>query len=142
MQTFVEVAINLPNISDCFHYHLPSALEGFVEPGSLVIVPFGNQRVQGVVLRFIDNPEVAETRPVEAVVDEKPALTSVQMELVRWLAEETLSPLGTCINLMLPPGLSQRTDTLISLNTKHVVDEDRLAPLEKRLVGMLRNTPC
>ena len=138
MQTFVEVAINLPNISDCFHYHLPSALEGSVEPGALVIVPFGNQRVQGVVLRFIDSPEVAETRPVEAVVDEKPALTSVQMELVRWLAEETLSPLGTCINLMLPPGLSQRTDTLISLNTKHVVDEDRLAPLEKRLVGMLR----
>ncbi|MEA3325950.1 MAG: primosomal protein N' [Chloroflexota bacterium] len=138
MQTFVEVAINLPNISDCFHYHLPAALEGSVEPGSLVIVPFGNQRVQGVVFRFIESPEVAETRPVETVVDEKLALTSVQMELVRWLAEETLSPLGTCINLMLPPGLSQRTDTLISLNTTHDVNEDSLAPMEKRLVGLLR----
>ena len=79
MQSFVEVAINLPQISGCFHYHLPEALSDAVLPGSLVIVPFGAQRVQGVVLRFIDTPEVAETRPVEEVVDEKPALTAVQI---------------------------------------------------------------
>jgi len=138
MQTFVEVAINLPQISDCFHYHLPSDLAGSVEPGSLVIVPFGSKRVQGVVLRFIDSPEVAKTRPVELVVDEKPALTSTQMGLVRWLAKETLSPLGTCISLMLPPGLSQRTDTLISLDSTHVIDEGCLTPLGKRLIGLLK----
>jgi primosomal protein N' (replication factor Y) len=64
MKSFVEVAINLPQISDCFHYHLPSDLSSPVEPGSLVIVPFGAQRVQGVVLSFIDTPEVSKTRPV------------------------------------------------------------------------------
>ena len=105
MGPYVEVAINLPQISTNYHYHLPSALAGSVVPGSLVIVPFGNQRVQGVVLRFIQTPDVAETRPVEDLVEEKPALTSAQIELAHWIAEETLSSLGDCLHLMLPPGL-------------------------------------
>ena len=137
MQTFVEVAINLPQISDCFHYHLPADLAGAVEPGSLVIVPFGAQRVQGVVLRFINTPEVSKTRPVEDVVDEKPALTPVQIALAEWLCEATLSPLGACINLMLPTGLSQLTDTMVRLNPEREVDMSSLSPLEKRIVHLL-----
>ena len=139
MQTFVEVAINLPQISDCFHYHLPPELSGAIEPGSLVIVPFGAQRVQGVVLRFIDKPEVPETRPVAEVVDEKPALTAVQIGLAQWLSEKTLSPLGACINLMLPSGLSQLTDTMVRLNPAHEIDDAVLSPLEKRIVHLLES---
>ncbi len=138
MQVYVEVAINLQQISDSYHYHLPTELVGTVVPGSLVIVPFGKQRVQGVVLRFIDTPEVADTRPVEEVVDEKPALTPLQMELAQWMAEETLSPLGACISLMLPPGLSQHTDTLVKLNLNHESDLSGLSPLEKRIVSLLK----
>ncbi|HEY9122194.1 MAG TPA: hypothetical protein VIM80_04280, partial [Brevefilum sp.] len=132
MLTYVEVAINLTQISGCFHYHLPPELEELVSPGSLVIVPFGRQRVQGVVLRFVDTPEVSETKPVEELVDEKPVLTPIQIELARWMAEETLSPLGACINLMLPVGVSRQTDTLIKLNPDREVDKAALSPLEKR----------
>jgi primosomal protein N' (replication factor Y) len=135
---YVEVAINLSQISDSYHYHLPRELVKEVQPGSLVIVPFGRQRVQGVILRHIATPEVPETRPVEALVDEKPVLNAVQLELAHWLAEETLSPLGACIDLMLPPGLSQHSDTLIQLNTQREIDETSLSPLEKRLVHLLQ----
>lgn len=138
MHSYVEVAINLPQISNSYHYHLPADLVDSVQPGSLVIVPFGRQRVQGVVLRFVDVPEVAETRPVEDLVDEKPALTPTQMEAAKWLAEAMLTPLGTCISLMLPPGLSQRTDTLVSLNQERQFDIDALSPLEKRIVNLLK----
>ena len=138
MPAYVEVAINLPQISDTFHYHLPAELTGSVEPGSLVIVPFGRQRVQGVVLRTVDIPEVSQTKPVEELVDEAPALTPAQIELAFWMAEETLAPLGACISQMLPPGLSQRTDTLIRLNREREIDESTLSPLEKRLVHLLQ----
>ena len=137
MPAFVEVAINLPQISETYHYHLPPELEELVLPGSLVIVPFGKQRVQGVVLRTIDTPDVADTRPVEDVLDEKPALTSAQIALAGWMAEETLSPLGACINLMLPPGLSQRTDTLVSLVPDKEFDLKDLSQIEKRIVNLL-----
>ncbi len=138
MQAYVEVAINLPQISDAYHYHLPPELLGSVEPGSLVIVPFGSQRVQGVVLRFVETPEVAETRPVEALVEEKPALTPELMALADWMAHETLSSLGTCIDLMLPPGLSQKTDTLVHLNDEAEIDFSSLSPIEKRIIGLLK----
>ncbi len=138
MASYVEVAINLPQITDTYHYHLPDDLIGSVQPGALVIVPFGKQRVQGVVLRAVDRPEVSKTRPVEALVEERPTLTPAQIELAHWLAEETLAPLGACINLMLPPGLSQRTDTLVRLNTGREIDEGSLSPLEKRIVHLLQ----
>jgi primosomal protein N' (replication factor Y) len=139
MPAYVEVAINLPQISDTFHYHLTAELTGSVAPGSLVIVPFGRQRVQGVVLRTVDIPEVSQTKPVEELVDEAPALTPAQIELAFWMAEETLAPLGACISQMLPPGLSQRTDTLIRLNREREVDESSLSTLEKRLVHLLQD---
>lgn len=138
MASYVEVAINLPQISDSYHYHLPSDLEDAVAPGSLVIVPFGKQRVQGVVVRFVESPEVAQTRPVEELVDDIPALTPAQLELAAWMAEETLSPFGACLDLMLPPGLSQRTDTLVRLNPDRSIDEATLSPLEKRIVHLLQ----
>jgi primosomal protein N' (replication factor Y) len=138
MASYVEVAVNLPQISDTYHYHLPDDLTGPVQPGVLVIVPFGKQRVQGVVLRAVERPEVSKTRPVEALVDEQPALTPAQIELAHWLAEKTLAPLGACINLMLPPGLSQRTDTLVRLNPGREIDEAALSPLEKRIVHLLQ----
>ena len=138
MQSYVDVVINLPQISDTYHYHLPPDLVGVVVPGSLVIVPFGKQRAQGIVLRFIDAPEVAETRPVEDVVDDLPALTPVQIALAQWLADENLAPLGTCISLMLPPGLSQRADLLIRLNSDQQIDLSAYSPLEKRIIGLLQ----
>lgn len=138
MASYVEVAINLPQITDTYHYHLPDDLDGPVQPGTLVILPFGKQRVQGVVLQAVERPEVSKTRPVEALVDERPALTPAQIELAHWLAKETLAPLGACINLMLPPGLSQRTDTLVRLNAGREIDEEALSPIEKRIVHLLQ----
>lgn len=138
MPVFVEVAINLPQVSDTYHYHLSTELVGAVQPGSLVIVPFGAQRVQGVVLRYIDAPEVAETRPVEDLVENLPALTPTQIALAGWLADVTLAPLGTCINLMLPPGLSQRTDILARLISDQEIDLSAYSPLEKRLIRLLQ----
>ncbi len=72
---YAEIAVNIPQVSGLFHYHLPAELARQVVPGCLVTVPFGNRVVQGVVLRLLDRPEVAETRPVEGVLDTQPILT-------------------------------------------------------------------
>ncbi len=138
MKIYVEVAINLPQISETYHYHLPPELIGSVVLGSLVVVPFGKQRAQGVVMGFVDTAGVIKTRPVEDVIDELPALTRSQIELTRWLSESTLAPIGACINLMLPSGLSQRTDTLVKLNENVEIDFNQLSPLEKRIIRLLQ----
>ena len=106
MPQFVEVAVNVPGRTGGFDYHLPAELLDAVQPGCLVIVPFGKQRVQGVVMRLMNSPSVPETRPVEALLDPQPVVTAAQMELAQQLAVDTLTPLSACLDLMLPGGQS------------------------------------
>lgn len=120
MPVYVEVSVNVPQVTNLFHYHLPPELEQRVSPGHLVEVPFGRQRVQGVVLRLVDMPDVAETRPVIELVDPQIVLTDAQLELAQHLTESTLAPLSTCINLMLPPGLTKMSDTLYKLTDNDI----------------------
>ena len=94
---YVEIVVNIPRVAGVFHYHLPDDLIGQIEPGQLVVVPFGQQTMQGIVLRYIDTPEVPETKPVQTVVDADVVLTAQQIELAQHLAASTLSPLAACI---------------------------------------------
>jgi len=139
MTTFVEIAVNVPQVTDVFHYHLSVELEGRVHPGHLVEVPFGSRQVQGVVLRFIERPAVSETRPVTALVDPLAVLTPAQLELAAHLAHNSLSPLAVWIGLMLPSGLSQQVDTLYSLAERpgrRLVKP--LTPIQERLIRLLQ----
>jgi primosomal protein N' (replication factor Y) (superfamily II helicase) len=135
--TYIEVAVNVPQVSGLFHYHVPPELVSQIVPGSLVVAPFGKQHVQGIAVRLVASAEGRETRPIEAVVDPLPVLTSTQLELGRWMAEETLSPLAACYSLMIPPGLNQQSDTLFHLNEAKV-NQEELGSMQLRLVQLLK----
>jgi len=137
---FVRVAVNVPTISGEYDYHLPPELEGRVEVGQLVQVPFGPQMVQAVVLQRIEQAAVAQTKAVVELLDHAPVLTSWQIELARQLAAHTLNPLAAMIELMLPPGLSQQADVLYSLpergkDTEHAVRQ--FPEVQQRLISLL-----
>lgn len=133
---FVEVAVNLPPVRGTFHYHLPNELIDHVTPGHLVTVSFGHRRVQGVVISLSDKSPVAETKPIEILIDPLPVLTTVQLELAHWIAEATLAPLNECLQIMLPTGLSQQADSEYSLvqpeGEGRSTTEDQLIKLIKR----------
>jgi primosomal protein N' (replication factor Y) len=137
MSVYVEVAVNVPRVSGVFHYHLPPELEGKVSPGHIVVVPFGKQSVQGVVLREILEPDVEETRAVIAILDIEITLTPHQLALADHLAESTLAPLAACVGLMMPAGLSQQADThyvLLDVSEDEAYEPDEL---QTRLVAIL-----
>jgi primosomal protein N' (replication factor Y) len=138
MTTYLEIAVNVPNVAGVFHYHLPDEMEGQVQPGHLVVVPFGRQRVQGLVLRQVQHPAVAQTRPVQELVDDQPVLTLPMLKLAEELGRTTLAPLAACVDLMLPPGLSQQSETLYQLRTRPDGDLKGLSPTQKRLVSLLQ----
>jgi primosomal protein N' (replication factor Y) len=137
MKHFVRVSVNVPQVIGVFDYHLPDDLSDNVHPGSLVIVPFGKQTVQGVVIERIVEPSVIETRQVEAVLDKEPVLTPQLMTLAQEMADLTLSTLSTWIDLMLPPGLSQQADTLFTL-CEMPGERDDFPPNQLRLVDLLK----
>lgn len=116
MPTFLEISVNVPQVSGIFHYHLPAELEGRVGPGHLVQVPFGKQAVQGVVLKVVETPAVRDTKPVTALIDPDPVVTPAQIALACRLSDQFLTPLAACMDLMLPPGVAQQADVLYTLN--------------------------
>ncbi len=134
---FVRVAVNIPTITGVFDYAVPAALEGKVGAGMLVIVPFGRQVVQGIVVSEIDVPAVEETREIIELVDNLPAITPAQIALANWISYSTLSPLAACLDAMLPPGVSQHADTCYTLSDPPPERTTPAVGIEKRLVDLL-----
>ncbi len=114
MTTFLEIAVLSPATKSVFHYHLPDGWDR-LDPGCLVVIPFGSQRIQGIVLGEVERPEVAETRAVEEVLDPLPVLTPHQLRLARWMALYYRATLDSCLSAMLPPGLGQHAEGLYEL---------------------------
>jgi primosomal protein N' (replication factor Y) len=141
MPDYVEIAVNVPQVRGVFHYHLPAGLSGQIRPGHLVTAPFGKQQVQGVVLRRVAQPSVAETKPVASLLDPEPVLTAAQLALAEHLAEAQQAPLAAFIELMLPPGLSQQSETVYSLHAEHypraLQDGLELTATQRRLLTLL-----
>jgi primosomal protein N' (replication factor Y) len=100
-----------------FHYHLPPELEDVVLPGHLVWVPFGTRQVQGFVMGYADQSPVP-TKAVARLARKEPVLTSVQIDLARWLAQTYVAPLAEAIKLFLPPGLLTKKDDESSVRAK------------------------
>ena len=123
---FARLAVNLPAVSGMFDYAVPDELAGQVGVGCLVTAPFGNQTVQGVVMELPDAPSVAETRPLESLLDPVPVLTAPQIELAKWMSAHYLQPLAAVVGMMLPAGLSQQADVLYQLADGRPETEDRL----------------
>ncbi|MCC6145997.1 MAG: primosomal protein N' [Anaerolineaceae bacterium] len=134
---YAQVAVNVPGVTGVFDYHLPTELEGRVLPGGLVSVPFGRQTVQGIVVRMVEQPQVLETRPVGELLDPEPVLKEYQIRFAGLLAEETCSTLAVCLQLFLPPGLSQQADTLYQLRETPLENGGPLTPLQSAILAKL-----
>src|ERR1700722_11505180 len=99
MPTFCDVVLPVP-IDRAFTYKLKS--EDDPPVGGRVVVPFRSEKLTGVVTRLHDNAPPVEARPIIAVLDQEPILTSELMELANWIAQYYIAPLGEVLRGMLP----------------------------------------
>ncbi|MFZ5478878.1 MAG: replication restart helicase PriA [Myxococcota bacterium] len=101
---FVRVAVPLP-VHGLFTYEAPAGLR----PGAEVLVPFGPRKVNGWVIEGLAEPDVAEPKPIERVVDEHGAFDADQLRFYRWIADYYLAPLGEVIATATPAGAAAKT---------------------------------
>jgi primosomal protein N' (replication factor Y) len=112
---FARLAVNIPAISGIFDYAIPPELALHIKAGCLVVAPFGNQTVQGIVLELADSSSIQNPKPIIDLLDPAPVLTPPQIALAIRLAETTLNPLASIVSLMIPTGLSQQADVLYQI---------------------------
>ena len=100
MPNFCDVALPIP-LDQSFTYSVNG-----VEPtvGARVLVPFGGQRLMGVVVRVhSDAPaELRSVKPVQQVLDDAPLLSDELMQLAKWIAQYYVAPLGEVLRGMMP----------------------------------------
>ncbi len=100
-----RVALDLP-LSRLFDYRVPEGMAAPL-PGSRVRVPFGRQRLIGVVLEQGADSVIAEERlkAITAVLDTTPVLNGELLDLLRWASDYYHHPIGEVIASALPKGL-------------------------------------
>ncbi len=137
-ELFADVAVRVAlfrNPNAVFTYYVPSSLRGAIAEGALVWVPFGRQRVQGIVIAlYIGLPPHLRPTPDQPVMtrDGQPVSTEVDLNaptirpiddlseaeisipihllrLARWLHGYYRVPLWDALELLLPPGSEQQS---------------------------------
>jgi primosomal protein N' (replication factor Y) len=131
---YAQIAIHSP-VDSSFDYHIPPELDGQIAPGHLVQIPFRTAMEYGVVLSVHDTPPAFQTKPILDRLDPRPLLTADQIALALWLAETTLAPVGLCVWLLLPPGITGGRDVLVRLLRD---DLDTADALEAEVLALLR----
>ena len=92
-----------------------------IQPGAFVLAPFGAQSdlerlVSGLVMRVTDEPpDFPRLKPLSALLEARPVITPVHLELARWLAATYVEPLSNCVRLFAPPGQSIHSDVEYAL---------------------------
>jgi primosomal protein N' (replication factor Y) (superfamily II helicase) len=118
-----------------FTYSIPPRLVDQIALGQLVWVPFGARRLQGVIVAFSDTSPVEQTKDVDEIVDPRPFLSAAHIDLARWIARSYLCSLNDAIQLMLPTGVEQKTETLLLLAPN--APRENLSPKQAALIELL-----
>ncbi len=119
---YAEVALNLP-LRQSYTYHIPPTLAEQLAPGCLVRVQFGTTMEAAIVLAIHDRTELRTTKPIIERLDNAPLLPPEHLQLAKWLAESCLAPIGPCCWLMLPPGLTGKSDKCYSFQSDRLPAE-------------------
>lgn len=125
-------AVETP-VEGIFDYEIPASLRGRLAAGHLVQVPFGGALAHAIVLEVHDRPPEMALKPLMDRLDPRPVVTAAQITASRWISERYRAPLGPCLWLWLPPGLTGKYDVLLELITA----EGAQSPLETELAALL-----
>ena len=141
MQKFVDVILPLP-LHTTFTYSLPEAMEGEVQTGCRVVVPFGRKKYYTAIVQNIHylKPQGYEVKEVSAVLDATPVLLPVQFRFWTWLADYYLCTQGDVFKAALPSGLKIESETMVELNPDFEARE-QLPPREEAVFRLLEQEP-
>jgi len=89
-----------------------------LQPGHRLRVPFGNSKALGFFLGWEERPLDAALKPIEAILEETPALTQEVYSLVQFAARHYRAPLGEALKTALPPGLNVAKPAVLTRKRK------------------------
>jgi len=114
----VNVALPLP-LTQLFTYTVPNFLKDIIQQGSVVTVPFGKKILTGVVIEFTQARPSVTLKSIIDILPSSIQLSDEQLNTARWISEYYNAPIGEATKLFLPVGISNISESLISLATSN-----------------------
>jgi primosomal protein N' (replication factor Y) len=142
----IEPLLTARAVRGPFDYRLPESMPD-TKVGSLLVVPFGRQRVLGVVVGLADSSDVPEEKLVEPIESLEVAVPEDLVEVGLWLGEEYCSTPSRGLGLTLPPGVgggktirkpSAQTDLVVEITPAGRAALDGAERLGSRQKAILR----
>ena len=154
-QRIVKVAVPCP-LYKTFDYSIPSSIDQVIVPGIRVRVPFGRQKLIGIIIEEISGTDVPanKLKAVVSVLDEQNLLSNDIFELLLWAARYYVHPLGDVLQTGLPvylrnnddatPVLTEywrlkpvKTDSAEGLSQDAILETLNRAPKQRQLYQLL-----
>ena len=141
MKHYVDVLLPLP-LANWYTYSQPESLEGQVQTGSRVIVPFGKKKFYTALVANVHYcpPEGYEIKEVTEVLDTRPVLLPQQFRLWKWMASYYLCTMGDVYTAALPSGMKLESETIVTANPDYEATTP-LAPREQQVLDLLAQDP-
>lgn len=144
-----RVALDTP-LKRLFDYLPPagSTLSAPLVPGMRVRVPFGRQKLVGIVMEAASSTDIPEDRlkSILEVLDSRPVLDASALALLRWASEYYHHPIGEVLSTALPKAMRLGADAeareelwTVTTNgrTAHESGEPKRAPKQRELLAYL-----
>lgn len=114
---FVDVIVPLA-VPRKYTYRVPVELNELVETGRRALVQFGKAKLYSGIIASVHetSPRDYTAKYIEAVLDEAPVVTDVQLKLWDWMAFYYMCGPGEVMNAALPSALKLSSVSAIQLN--------------------------
>src|SRR6202012_3974580 len=139
---FVEVILPLA-IAKNYTYRVPFEMNDAVAIGKRVVVQFGKSKLYTAVVLSIGEtpPDKYEAKYIIEILDDRPVVTTHQLEFWAWLADYYMCTIGEVMNAALPSALKLASETKIALNKGYEYDRATLSDKEFLIVDALDIQP-
>lgn len=137
---FADVILPLP-LPRLYTYRIPFEYNEVIAVGARVVVEFGKSKILTAIVAKLHEkpPEEYQAKYILELLDDVPAVTTLQLELFNWIAEYYMCHVGEVVNIALPSGLKISSESKIQLFPGVEIDEIHLDLTEQILIQHLQD---
>jgi primosomal protein N' (replication factor Y) len=136
---FAHVILPLA-VEGTFTYVVPESLTEKIFPGSRVLVSFGKKRIYTAIVHSLHNtpPDGFTPKPIMDVLDEKPVVSSQQIQLWDWMSSYYMCTPGEVMRAALPSGLRPESESRVRISVSYE-DDGELDRHERLLFEVIKD---
>jgi len=142
LNKYAQVIVNIPNLGTKeFSYLIPDFLQGKVQTGSPVLVPFGGQQaISGFVVGFVNEiPSEIKAKNILEVLDDKTLFDEKYLEFLKWVADYYCCSLQSVIETAIPSNLFAKPKRVVSLCETYKIEN--VSQTADKIIELLAQKP-